>query len=91
MGSGFTMTTGTPMANATSKIANLPSQRQQMETRLAEPMAELFLLAETEARDFGFNRAIRRHDREVHAFLGEIVVTGEGVQSAAKRSGGRTA
>lgn len=65
------------MANATSKIASLPSQRQQMETRFVELMTELFQLDEAEALDFGLYRVIRRHNREVHAFLGEIVADKE--------------
>jgi adenine-specific DNA-methyltransferase len=67
------ITTGTPMAKVTSKIASLPSQRQQMETRFVELMTELFQLDEAEALDFGLYRVIRRHNREVKAFLGEIV------------------
>jgi adenine specific DNA methylase Mod len=65
------------MANATSKIASLPSQRQQMETRFVELMTELFQLDEAEALDFGLYRVIRRHNREVHTFLGEIVADKE--------------
>lgn len=65
------------MANATSKIASLPSQRQQMETRFVELVTELFQLDEAEALDFGLYRVIRRHNREVHAFLGEIVADKE--------------
>lgn len=65
------------MATSTSKIASLPSQRQQMETRFVELMTELFQLDEAEALDFGLYRVIRRHNREVHAFLGEIVVDKE--------------
>lgn len=65
------------MANATSKIASLSSQRQQMETRFVELMTELFQLDEAEALDFGLYRVIRRHNREVHAFLGEIVADKE--------------
>lgn len=65
------------MANATSKIASLPSQRQQMETRFVELMTELFQLDEAEALDFGLYRVIRRHNREIHAFLGEIVADKE--------------
>ncbi len=62
------------MANAGSKIPTLPSQRQQVETRFVELMSELFQLDEAEALDFGLYRVIRRHNREVRAFLGEIVV-----------------
>ena len=79
------------MANATSKIASLPSQRQQMETRFVELMTDLFQLDEAEALDFGLYRVIRRHNREVHAFLGEIVAP-EGKNSETKAlQGGRLA
>lgn len=61
------------MAKVTSKTASQPSQRQQMETRFVELMTELFQLDEAEALDFGLYRVIRRHNREVKAFLGEIV------------------
>ncbi len=79
------------MANATSKIVSLPSQRQQMETRFVELMTDLFQLDEAEALDFGLYRVIRRHNREVHAFLGEIVAP-EGKNSETKAlQGGRLA
>jgi adenine-specific DNA-methyltransferase len=39
-------------------------------------MSELFQLDEAEALDFGLYRVIRRHNREVRAFLGEIVTEG---------------
>jgi adenine-specific DNA-methyltransferase len=65
------------MANATTKLVMMPSQRQQMETRFVELMTELFQLDEAEALDFGLYRVIRRHNREVHAFLGEIVADKE--------------
>ncbi|HRF74519.1 MAG TPA: DNA methyltransferase, partial [Accumulibacter sp.] len=45
-----------------------------METRFVELMSELFQLDEAEALDFGLYRVIRRHNREVRAFLGEVVV-----------------
>ena len=45
----------------------------QAETRFIELVAELFQLDEAEALDFGLYRLIRRHNREVRAFLGEIV------------------
>ncbi len=48
-----------------------------METRFVELMAELFQLDEAEALDFGLYRVIRRHNRQVHAFLGEIVADKE--------------
>ncbi|EXI68854.1 MAG: hypothetical protein AW08_00676 [Candidatus Accumulibacter adjunctus] len=65
------------MANAGSRIPTLRSQRQQVETRFVELMSELFQLDEAEALDFGLYRVIRRHNREVRAFLGEIVVDHE--------------
>jgi len=69
------------MATASSKTTSVPSQRQprfaQLETRFVELMTELFQLDEAEALDFGLYRIIRRHNREVRAFLGEIVVDKE--------------
>lgn len=65
------------MAKVTSKISSLPPQRQQMETRFVELMSELFALDEAEALDFGLYRVIRRHNREVKAFLGEIISENE--------------
>ena len=62
------------MANAGSRIPTVLSQRQQVETRFVELMSELFQLDEAEALDFGLYRVIRRHNREVRALLGEIVV-----------------
>lgn len=66
------------MATASSKTTSVPSQRQpqfaHLETRFVELMTELFQLDEAEALDFGLYRIIRRHNREVRAFLGEIVV-----------------
>jgi adenine-specific DNA-methyltransferase len=50
---------------------------QQIETRFVELMTELFQLDEAEALDFGLYRVIRRHNREVKAFLGEIVTAQE--------------
>lgn len=47
----------------------------QAETRFIELMAELFQMDEAEALDFGWYRVIRRHNREVRAFLGEIIPT----------------
>jgi len=61
------------MAKVTSKLASVPSPREQMETRFVELMTELFQLDEAEALDFGLYQVIRRHNREVKAFLGEIV------------------
>ena len=40
-------------------------------------MAELFQLDEAEALDFGLYRIIRRHNREMREFLGEIVTGGD--------------
>ena len=66
------------MATASTKTTSFPSQRQpqfaHLETRFVELMTELFQLDEAEALDFGLYRIIRRHNREVRAFLGEIVV-----------------
>lgn len=45
----------------------------QAETRFIELLTALFQLDEAEALDFGLYRIIRRHNREVRAFLGEIV------------------
>jgi adenine-specific DNA-methyltransferase len=45
----------------------------QAETRFIELMAELFQMDEAEALDFGLYRIIRRQNREVGAFLGEIL------------------
>ena len=42
------------------------------ETRFVELMTELFQLDEAEALDFGIYRVIRRHNKEVREFLGEI-------------------
>ena len=41
-------------------------------TRFVELMTKLFQLDEAEALDFGFYRIIRRHNREVQEFLGEV-------------------
>jgi adenine-specific DNA-methyltransferase len=49
------------------------SINNQAETRFIELMAELFQLDEAEALDFGLYRVIRRHNREVREFLGEVV------------------
>ena len=66
------------MATASSTTTTVPPQRQprfvHLETRLVELMTELFQLNETEGLDFGLYRIIRRHNREAHAFLGEILV-----------------
>ena len=43
------------------------------ETRFVELMTELFQLDEAETLDFGIYRVIRRHNKEVREFLGEIV------------------
>lgn len=48
----------------------------QAETRFVELMTELFQLDEAEALDFGIYRVIRRHNKEVRAFLGEIITKG---------------
>ncbi len=46
---------------------------EQAEVRFVELMAELFQLDEAEHLDFGFYRVIRHHNREVKAFLGQVV------------------
>ena len=51
--------------------------KHQAETRFVELMTELFQLDEAESLDFGIYRIIRRHNREVRDFLGEIVVEKE--------------
>ena len=65
------------MASTTSKTASLSSPQQQMETRFVSLMTELFQLDEAEALDFGLYRIIRRHNREVSAFLGQVIVNKE--------------
>ncbi|MFO1372135.1 MAG: hypothetical protein U1F42_06975 [Candidatus Competibacteraceae bacterium] len=45
----------------------------QAEARFIELLTALFQLDRAEALDFGLYRLIRRHNREVRAFLGEIV------------------
>ncbi len=75
------------MASTTSKIATLSSPQQQMETRFVALMTELFQLDEAEALDFGLYRVIRRHNREVRAFLGEVIVN----QDSRSLQGGRMA
>lgn len=44
-----------------------------MEIRFVELMSQLFQLDEAERLDFGIYRIIRRHNREVREFLGEVV------------------
>lgn len=53
------------------------SHRQRLETQFVQLMAELFQLDDAEALDFGLYRVIRHHNREVRAFLGEIITTGK--------------
>ncbi|MBI5483663.1 MAG: site-specific DNA-methyltransferase [Deltaproteobacteria bacterium] len=45
----------------------------QTETRFIELMTELFQLDEAEALDFGLYRIIRRQNREIRDFIGEVV------------------
>ncbi len=52
--------------------------RTLAETRFIALMTELFQLDEAEALDFGIYRLIRRHNREVRAFLGELAPGPEG-------------
>ena len=61
--------------------------QHQAETRFVELMTELFQMDEAQALDFGIYRVIRRHNREVTAFLGEVV-TAKGVSTL---QGGRLA
>jgi adenine-specific DNA-methyltransferase len=51
----------------TEALTDLP------ETRFIGLMSELFQLREAEELDFGIYRVIKRHNRQVRAFLGEIV------------------
>ena len=44
----------------------------QVESRFVELMTELFQMDEAQALDFGIYRVIRRHNREVLAFLGQV-------------------
>ena len=44
----------------------------QVESRFVELMTELFQMDEAQALDFGIYRVIRRHNREVLAFLGKV-------------------
>ena len=53
------------------------SIKQHAETRFVELMTELFQLDEAESLDFGIYRVIKRHNREVREFLGEIVTENE--------------
>ena len=57
----------------------------QAETRFVALMTELFQMDEAQALDFGIYRIIRRHNREVRAFLGEVVTT----KADARLQGGR--
>lgn len=47
--------------------------QNQTETRFIELMTELFQLDEAEALDFGLYRIIRRQNKEIRAFIGEVV------------------
>ena len=49
-----------------------PPIQQQAESRFVELMTELFQMDEAQALDFGIYRVIRRHNREVQAFLGQV-------------------
>ncbi|WP_295436651.1 site-specific DNA-methyltransferase [uncultured Thiodictyon sp.] len=53
-------------------LPTLPTPRTQAETRFIALMAELFQLDEAQSLDFGLYRIIRRHNREVRGFLGEL-------------------
>lgn len=52
------------------------THRLRIETQFVQLMSELFQLDEAEALDFGIYRVIRYHNREVRAFLGEVVKAG---------------
>lgn len=56
------------------KTSFIPTQKQQAETRFVELMTELFQLDEAEALDFGLYRVIRRHNKEVKKFFGDVLV-----------------
>lgn len=51
----------------------MSGQFQEVEIRFVALVSELFQLDEAEALDFGLYRVIRRHNKEVKAFLGEVV------------------
>lgn len=57
------------------------SHRLRIETQFVQLMAELFQLDDAEALDFGLYHVIRHHNREVRAFLGEIISTGKDSRS----------
>ena len=50
----------------------------QVESRFVELMTELFQMDEAQALDFGIYRVIRRHNREVQAFLGQVITDKSG-------------
>ncbi len=50
--------------------------QNQTENRFIELMTELFQLDEAEALDFGLYRIIRRQNREIRDFIGEIISEG---------------
>lgn len=49
------------------------SHRLRIESQFVDLMSDLFQLDEAEALDFGIYRVIRHHNREVRAFLGNVV------------------
>lgn len=55
-----------------------PNTQLQVESRFVELMSELFQMDEAQALDFGIYRVIRRHNREVQAFLGQVITDKSG-------------
>jgi len=53
----------------------------QSENRFVALMSELFQMDEAQALDFGIYRVIRRHNRDILAYLGEVVTAPDGQQS----------
>lgn len=49
-----------------------------VESRFVELMTELFQMDEAQALDFGIYRVIRRHNRQVQAFLGRVLSSQHG-------------
>jgi adenine-specific DNA-methyltransferase len=53
----------------------------QSETRFVALMSELFQMDEAQALDFGIYRIIRRHNRDIKAYLGEVITSPDGQQT----------
>ena len=83
------------MATAATKNSTAPAAGQAqfsaLETRFVALMSQLFQLDEAEALDFGLYRVIRRHNREVRAFLGEIIAPYGAHSEARALQGGQLA